>query len=168
MLASLRLFLALWPASATLAALRDHAQAWSWPAAARRTPPERLHVTLHFLGEVAAQRLPALQRGLTATWEGCELVLNRPQVWPGGIGVLEAGEVPAALAALHGQLGAQLVDLGLAVDPRRYRPHVTLARKATGAAPPVGRPVRWQAAPGYALVRSLPGGQGYETLQSFG
>lgn len=165
---SLRLFLALWPSSATLAALREHAQAWSWPPAARRTPPRRLHVTLHFLGDVPAQRLPALRQGLAAAWEGCELLLDLPQIWPGGIAVLEASRVPAALAALHQRLGGQLAELGLAAETRRFRPHVTLARKAVGALPPAGGPVRWQAAPGYALMRSLPGRQGYETLQSFG
>jgi hypothetical protein len=44
---------------------------------------------------------------------------------------------------------------------------VTLARKAVGAQP-APAPVRWQARPGFALVRSHPGGRGYENLQLFG
>jgi 2'-5' RNA ligase len=151
------------------AALLAHADAWSWPASARRTPPERMHLTLHFLGDVDAALLPRLGEALSVPWEGCELVLDRAEVWPGGIAVLEAAEVPAALKQLHAQLAERLLALGLPVETRRYRPHATLARKALGARPPANfTPLRWPAGPAYALVRSLPGGRGYETLQSFG
>ncbi|NNU43315.1 RNA 2',3'-cyclic phosphodiesterase [Ramlibacter montanisoli] len=167
--ATLRLFIGLWPPPETHAALVASSQAWSWPAQARRTRPERLHVTLHFLGEVASALLPALRRELAVEWSGCELVLDQPVVWPGGIAVLEASVVPAPLAALHGVLAGRLRCLGVPVEERRYRPHVTLARKALGARPPATlEPVAWRAGPGFALVQSLPGGRGYETLQSFG
>jgi 2'-5' RNA ligase len=167
--AALRLFVGLWPPPGAHAALLAHAQEWSWPAAARRTRPERLHVTLHFLGEVAGGLLPALRRDLAVEWRGCELVLDRPVVWPGGIAVLEASAVPGALADLHAALAGRLRGLGVPLEERRYRPHATLARKAAGARPPApSQPVTWQAGPGYALVQSLPGGRGYETLQCFG
>lgn len=167
--ATLRLFIGLWPPPDAHAALVASSQAWSWPAQARRTRPERLHVTLHFLGEVASALLPVLRRDLAVAWSGCELVLDRPVVWPGGIAVLEASAVPGPLADLHGELAGRLHGLGVPVEERRYRPHVTLARKAFGARPPASPgPVRWLAAPGFALVQSLPGGRGYATLQSFG
>ena len=167
--ATLRLFIGLWPPPGAHAALLAHGAAWSWPAAARRMRPERLHVTLHFLGEVASGLLPALCRELALEWTGCELVLDRPVVWPGGIAVLEASAVPEPLAGLHAALAGRLRGLGVPVEERPYRPHVTLAREAVGARPPASPvPVHWQAGPGYALVRSLPGGGGYETLQSFG
>lgn len=163
-----RLFLALWPAPATHAALLAHAQQWSWDNA-RRTPPERLHITLHFLGPVPAERLDALRAGLQVDWEGCELLLDRAQVWPGGIAVLEASQVPPELAALHAALGERLRALELPVESRRYRPHVTFARKAVAARPPEAfEPVRWKAGGSYALVESLGGGRGYETLQALG
>jgi 2'-5' RNA ligase len=166
---SLRLFLGLWPPAGTLAALQAHAGAWHWSAAARRSPPERWHITLHFLGEVAAERLPALREGLQARWEGCELALDRAQVWPGGIAVLEALEVPPALQALQRTLGVQLQALGLPVEARRYRPHLTLARKAFGSRPPGDfAPLRWPAEPAFVLAQSLPGGRGYVPLQRFG
>jgi RNA 2',3'-cyclic 3'-phosphodiesterase len=166
---NLRLFLGLWPSPAVHAALLAHADAWSWPASARRTPPERMHITLHFLGDVDAALLPRLRRELAVQWEGCELVLDRAEVWPGGIAVLEAGEVPPALQRLHAQLAHRVVALDLPVEARRYRPHATLARKATGARPPtLFTSLRWPAGTAYALVQSLPGGAGYETLQSFG
>jgi 2'-5' RNA ligase len=166
---SLRLFLGLWPPPGTLAELQANAAMWQGSAAARRSPPERWHITLHFLGEVAAERLPALREGLQARWQGCELALDRAQVWPGGIAVLEAQDVPPALEQLHRTLGAQLQALGLPVEARRYRPHVTLARKAFGSRPPAGfAPLHWPAEAGFVLAQSLPGGRGYLPLQRFG
>jgi RNA 2',3'-cyclic 3'-phosphodiesterase len=164
---TVRLFVAFWPSAATRDALLAHADAWSWPAAARRTRPERLQVTLHFLGSVESELVPVLKKRLDLAWTGCELLLDRAQVWPSGIAVIEATEVPPALAALQARLGERLEGLGLALEARRYRPHVTLARKAFGARPPPA-PVRWHAGPGFALVQSLPGGRGYENLQVFG
>ncbi|HVE53705.1 MAG TPA: 2'-5' RNA ligase family protein, partial [Ramlibacter sp.] len=77
--------------------------------------------------------------------------------------------VPPALAVLHADLAARLRLLQLRVETRRYRPHVTLARKAFGSRPPAGfAPLTWHAGPGYALVHSLPGGRGYEAIQCFG
>ena len=165
----LRLFLALWPAPALREALAARADGWTWTAAARRTPADKLHVTLHFLGDVAPARLPALRTGLAVDWTGCELVFDREAVWPGGIAVLEASEVPTALAALHARLGERLQALDLPVETRRWRPHVTFARKAAGAHPAAGsQPLRWHAGPGYVLVQSMPGNGGYVPLQAFG
>ena len=77
--------------------------------------------------------------------------------------------MPQALLSLHGRLGERLVERGLAIETRRYRPHVTFARKATGARPsPDAAPLRWEGTPGYALVQSLPGGRGYVPLQCLG
>jgi RNA 2',3'-cyclic 3'-phosphodiesterase len=166
--ASLRLFLALWPAPALLDELLAHSDAWSWPERARRTRPERLHVTLHFLGNVPAGHLPALRSGLAAKWTGCDLALDRATVWPGGIAVLEASELPPELARLHAALADRLRELEVPVEDRPYRPHVTLARKAHGAKAPAFAPLHWTAGPQYALVRSVGGGGGYETLQCFG
>jgi RNA 2',3'-cyclic 3'-phosphodiesterase len=166
---SVRLFLALWPPPEVLEALQAHAGAWSWGEAARRTRDERLHVTLHFLGDVPAAKVPDLQSGLQVPWTGCELLLDRPVVWPGGIAVLEATDVPAELAQLHARLREQLERMEVPLENRRYRPHVTLARKAFGSRPPPDlAPLRWQAGAAYDLVRSLPGGRGYETIQRFG
>src|SRR6478752_8487778 len=124
-----RLFLGLWPPAAVRAEILQCADAWQWPPSARRTAPERMHVTLHFLGNVPMERVPALQQGLAREWAGCTLELDRAEVWPGGIAVLEASQVPAALADLHARLAEALGQLEVAVETRRYRPHVTLARK---------------------------------------
>ena len=166
--ATLRLFLALWPAAGVRDALDAQAREWTWPPAARRTPPERLHATLHFLGPVAADRVADLREALDVAWPGCELVLDTVQVWPGGIAVLEASRVPAELAALHAALARRLQAQGITVEERRYRPHVTFARKAFGARPPEQlAALHWRIGPQYLLVESRPGGR-YEPVASFG
>lgn len=166
---TLRLFLGLWPPAHVREALEAHASRWSWPPAARRTPADRLHATLHFLGAIPAARVADLREPLALAWEGCELLLDRAQVWPGGIAVLEAQAVPAPLANLHAALGGRLRELGIPVETRPYRPHVTFARKAFGArAPARFEPLRWRLGPHYLLVQSLPGGRGYLPLQRFG
>lgn len=164
-----RLFLGLWPGDDVRQAIDDHAAAWDWPQRARRTRSERLHLTLHFLGQRPAGELPLLRRVLEVGWEGCELQLDRCTVWPGGIAVLESSAVPDALAWLHAELGTRLAAAGVPVEERPYRPHVTLARQASGARPPPDcPPLRWPVSPAYALVQSLSGGRGYQTLQCFG
>ena len=143
-----------------------HANDWQWPLAARRTPAERLHITLHFLGNVAEEHVPALKLGLSFDWPGCTLELDRAEVWPGGIAVLEASRVPPELDRLHARLGAALAELGVPVESRRYRPHATLGRKGQGARVPEFEPIQCEAGKRYALVRSLPGA--YVTVHTFG
>lgn len=161
-----RLFLGLWPTTEARAQVVQHAQAWQWPAATRCTLPERLHITLHFIGNVDPARVPALREGLALDWPGCTLELDRAEVWPGGIAVLEASVVPPPLADLHARLGEALLRLELPVESRRFRPHVTLARKAQGASAPACAAIHWQAGPGYALMRSVAGN--YVPVYAFG
>lgn len=152
----MRLFLALWPDDDVRARLVAAQRGWTWPARVALTPPERLHVTLHFLGEVD----DAAARALATRLPRCSpfsLTLDRSALWPQGIAVLEAGEPPPALLQLHAALAAELRGLGLRVETRRWRPHVTLARHAEGAVPPASfEPVEWLLR-GVALVRSHAG-----------
>lgn len=158
----------MWPDDETRALLQAHADGWDWPPSARRTRQERLHVTLHFIGDVTPARVPELRQALQVDRTAGELTLDRPAVWPGGIAVLQAQSIPPEMAALHTDLGRALQALDLPVESRPWRPHVTLARKAFGAHPPIAcEPVRWRGAAGYLLVRSLPGGRGYEPVATF-
>jgi 2'-5' RNA ligase len=165
----LRLFLALWPTEAVRAGLAAWQQTWRWPPRASRVGAERLHITLHFLGDVAVGRWPELLQGLRVPFEPFELRFGVAQVWPGGIAVLNPQETPAALLRLHADLARAIQGLDLPVETRPYRAHVTLSRRAAGAKPPASGPdLSWLADSGYVLVRSLPGGAGYEVLQRFG
>lgn len=162
-----RLFLALWPDEGTRAAIAAWQDAWHWPPAARLVARERLHLTLHFIGNVAAERLPELASGLQVGFEPMLLRFREGQVWPGGIAVLRPDATPEPLLALHARLAEALVAHGLPVEERPFRPHVTLARKAGGAAAPAAAALQWRAQSGYVLARSVPNGGGYEVVARF-
>ena len=152
-----RLFLALWPDPPLRHLLKAWRDAWTWPKGAAPVATDKLHVTLHFLGSLPSERLPELLDGFAVPFDPFRLDLSRAAVWHNGIAVLEPDATPPELAALHARLASALVALGLPPEARRYRPHVTMARRATGATVAAdGPPVSWEVA-GYALVESKNG-----------
>ncbi|RZA35515.1 MAG: RNA 2',3'-cyclic phosphodiesterase [Lysobacteraceae bacterium] len=152
-----RLFLALWPDPALRHLLKERRDAWAWPKNASPVHPDKLHVTLHFLGGVASERVPELLKGFAVPFAPFRLELNHAALWHNGIAVLEPEHAPPALLALHARLADALAALGLQPETRSYRPHVTMARRAGGATLPLELPpVIWDAC-GYSLVESQDG-----------
>ena len=99
---------------------------------ARWSAPHNMHITLRFIGEV--------DRGLA---EDCALALESIAAPPfpltiSGVGQFGAGkharvlwagvEKSAALDRLHHKIESTLVRTGLEPEPRKFSPHVTLAR----------------------------------------
>lgn len=163
-----RLFIALWPGDAVrhdLAAWRD---GWRWPRSATPVRTERLHMTLHFIGDVESERVAELADALQLPFDGFALKFGRAALWPHGVAVLEPDAVPAPLVELHAGLAAVLKQLALPVDTRPFRPHVTLARRAAGASPALRGPaIAWEI-DRYALMASTLGpGGGYSTVRQF-
>jgi 2'-5' RNA ligase len=149
-----RYFLALWPDEATCERIAEHQSLWRWPAGARVYRPEDWHVTLHFIGALEASQLTTLSASLPHPCRRFVLTLDHPELWPHGLAVLGADQVPEGLLELHQKLGRALQAQGLNTDIRPYRPHLTLARHADGAQPPPGAPsIRWSPK-GYSLVES--------------
>lgn len=165
--ATLRLFTALWPDRATRQALAACRDTVPWPPGARPTPTGKLHMTLHFLGAVPASQVPALQAALAVPVPAFDLRLDVVKAWPGGLVVLQPADVPAALAGLHAALGTALRSVGLPVEQRAFRPHVTLARHALASTtlPAVAAPLPWRV-DGHALVHSTPQGR-YRVLRHY-
>lgn len=151
---SARLFLALWPDAAVrsrLAALRD---ALRLAPGAHGVGDADLHATLHFLGAIERDRVPAL-------WASLAQVRARPvhlaattlATWKGGTVVLQL-QGDDALAELHADTGAALRACGIALDARPFSPHVTLARGAPGLElPRAPDALAWRAT-GFALAES--------------
>lgn len=163
-----RLFVAVWPDAPVRDALAAWQRAWTWPPGAALVPSERLHLTLHFLGNVPVDEVPALKPALRVAFEPFELQFGRAEMWPGGTAVVRPDHTPPALLGLHGRLAAGLAALNRPVESRRYKAHVTLARRAIGAKPPAAQPqFSWRADAGFVLVRSLPDRAGYEVLERF-
>ena len=164
-----RLFLALWPGEPTRASLASHVPTWQWPPDATVYAEADWHLTLHFIGPVAPTRVAELQAALRLVpVQAFVLSTGHGQCWPHGLAVLCPDEVPPALLQLHRDLGRVLQSLDLPTDKRPFRPHLTLARRAQEAVPPVQPcaldwPVR-----GFALVASTGDAQRrYRVLQHF-
>jgi 2'-5' RNA ligase len=148
-----RLFLALWPDAEVRAALARYADTWQWPRNVARVRADKLHLTLHFIGNVARSRIPELSR-TSLPFEPFSLQLGCPEIWPHGIAVMRPHVFPAELSRLQAALGDVLRDIALPVDAREFNPHVTLARRAHEAVPPTGMAaIEWPVAD-YALVES--------------
>lgn len=163
--ASSRLFLALWPQPAVREALRAWRDQWTWPPSAAPVMDDKLHVTLHFLGDQPSVRLPELMDGFAVPFSPFKLQLGTAAIWPGGIAVLEPLQQPPELLQLHRHLGLALLDLGLIPEARPYKPHVTMARRAAHANMPAsGAPLAWDIG-GYCLVESRGGS--YTVLRQY-
>jgi 2'-5' RNA ligase len=163
------LFIALVPDDQVreqLAAWRD---AWNWPRSATPVKNGRLHVTLHFLGDVEPDRMTQLADMLPKSFARFNLALRHAELWPQGIAVLEPESAPPELKDLHDAIAAVLQRLGLPVDARQYRPHVTLARRAAGALlKGTGPAINWRI-DRYALMQSTLGPDGgYTSVREFG
>jgi len=136
-----RLFIALEPDAAARALATDAARqlARALPAGSRFgvTPPERLHTTLAFLGEVPRDRIETLCASVGA--------LARAQApmqgEAGGVGAFPraraarvlwlgfgSGPDSAALGAFVTRLQSRLVDEGHGIERRPWTGHVTLIR----------------------------------------
>jgi RNA 2',3'-cyclic 3'-phosphodiesterase len=163
-----RCFVALMVPPEAWPALNAARAQWQWPAAQQPLQGADLHMTLHFIGDLASQRADALQQALAAIpMRPLPVAVDLPQLWSGETAVI-TGVASAAMSALHADVGRALVDFGLAVDARQWRPHVSLARKSKGAvAPATPTPVAWQAT-ALALACAASGGaQRYHLLGSW-
>jgi 2'-5' RNA ligase len=98
------------------------------------TPPENLHITLRFLGNVRDDEVPRIDESMQRVTASPALALDTQQVecFPnrGGARILAAGMGGdlAALKALHQAIEQRCRFLGFQGETRAYRPHATLAR----------------------------------------
>jgi len=162
-----RLFVALWPDRAVRRSLADYRNVWSWQGRPAQVRDNKLHITLHFLGDVARARLPELRTALAVPCTTFDLVLGRPVLLRRGIAVIEPLSVPDELLALHAVLKEALCGFGLPVESRPFRPHVTLARHALQAGfPAQALKVLWRVE-GYALLESRMETGEYRVLERY-
>jgi len=153
-----KLFFALWPDEG----VRQDLVRLQQPVRGRLIPPEKLHLTMAFLGQQPAEALPVLLDILHATrvppmqlTVDCYGYFKRPHIaWAG------MSAPPSGLLAVQGELMARLEAAGFsAATHGEFKPHVTLAREAKEApAGFSGAPVVWDVR-GLALVESMPDGR---------
>jgi 2'-5' RNA ligase len=169
---SLRLFFAAWPPGRAALALRAWAVDAAQSVGGRVVPAENVHLTLAFLGDVAADRLPrAIEAARGLAGEPHELPIDEARyrtrsrlVWA------RPRRTPPALAALAAELHRALTDSSFALERRAFIAHVTLIRNARKprALPPLPA-LAWRVEE-FVLVRSTTFEEGsrYEILERFG
>lgn len=167
----MRLFLALSPPDDLRRQLGAQADRLHRVYGGRRVPDANLHLTLAFLGEQSEEQAQAL-----STW------LDRLQVAPGSIsldhlghfrgsGIIWIGpqQTPDALQRLQADISHELRGMGINHQPRHFRPHITLLRKASRG--PTGNPpdkVRYWSYARVELIQSTQDtyGSHYRSLAS--
>ena len=141
-----RVFFALVPPPPLQRALGDLARDAARRARGRPVPAENLHATLAFVGAWPVSRQSELHAAGAATrGEPMQIVLDRQGAFRhAGICWISASQPPLALGALAQALVERLVETGVTLDERPFRPHVTLARHCRGPYPsgPAG-PFAW-------------------------
>ncbi len=164
-----RVFFALWPDKDVAHALRQRAASMA-PPEARKMRRDTLHLTLAFVGDIAADALPALMRvGDRTAWPSFTLEIDRIGHWPHNR-IVWAGSThtPKALAELAASLHTDLNAIGIALPERDFVPHVTLARKATAltTSEPKVEPVSWHVHGGVLVASTrTASGAAYRVLK---
>jgi RNA 2',3'-cyclic 3'-phosphodiesterase len=162
-----RLFFALWPPAAVRDALVAERAACSGTPG-RLSHPLDLHLTLVFIGNVDATLLPCIEMAADDVVEApFRLPLDQLRQWPEQhLWLAQPVDTPV-LFHLVSQLQQNLLACGLPPESRRYRPHITLARKAPPM-PPRALALNWQVqdfvlaasapnrTPSYRILRSWP------------
>lgn len=161
-----RVFFALWPDAETRAAIVRATRRAVRLSGGAPMAKERLHVTVAFLGGLTPEQLERARSALPIAVGPFELVLDTLGVWPASRTLWIAGrEVPPALNELELRLWDALQQRGFEREPRIYRPHLTLARRARAVDETVA-PIAWRASE-IVLAESLPVARGvhYEILE---
>lgn len=166
---SRRLFFALWPSDEFCAAIETLALSVVRASGGRPIPPRNFHVTLLFLGEIPAEKFPAIQQAGSALAgsPAFQLEFDGIESWGRRVLCLTSSTPPAAAIDLAERLRASLRSQLKQLDERPYSPHITLARDL-----PRGRPIQkietlLQQVNDYALVESVrdAGGSHYSVLE---
>jgi 2'-5' RNA ligase len=126
-----RVFFALQPDPALRARLAALARELAPLTRGRAAPEDNIHMTVAFVGDVAFDALGTLESLLHALPdERFELVLDSVGAWRrAGVAWIAPSDVPPALSRLQAALSAALTGAGFNVDPRPFRPHLTLVRR---------------------------------------
>ena len=167
----MRLFFALWPSDEVRLAMAHARLDVARRCGGRPPAPVTMHLTLAFVGDTDDSNLPDLMRiGGAIKAKPFMLKIDTAHCFAKAqIAWIGSLAPPPAMFDLQEKLKTKLADAGFFIDPRAFRPHVTVSRHITGEfapfhIPPIDWPVE-----AFQLVRSRLGQQGasYETLATF-
>jgi len=156
-----RVFFAIWPDPETQKRLGSVVEQLRLDAlcGGRTTKLQNIHLTLVFLGDVDAGRLPALSQvadGIRNSGTSAfDFTIEEIGYWKRNhIVYLAPREVPAELIQLVSILEDGVSNSGFSVERRPYAPHITLMRNALCRnLPELSAPIAWQARE-WLLVKS--------------
>lgn len=154
------MFFALWPDAELRARIARATAPIVLGTSARAVPPENYHMTVAFVGEIPVADVEVLRQiGRQLRAARCVIQFDAYEYWPKpALAVAAARNIPPQLEDFWRRLHADLAAAGMALAPKRLRPHVTLARKAAQAiVPQAMSPFAWEARE-FCLVRSVTGG----------
>jgi 2'-5' RNA ligase len=156
--ASVRLFFAVVPDRATQQRLAAAAASLALGAEARLVPRNNYHATLAFVGGIPERQLDIVRRiGAAQAAAAFSLRFDAFEYWPKPeVVVAAARAIPAALEQLWQQLHRGLAEHRWALDPKRLRPHVTLAKRVSQAPALQAMSCEWRARD-FCLLRSDAG-----------
>lgn len=171
-----RLFIAVFPdrkAAARIAALAQDLRE-RHGLRGKSLHPDRLHVTLLFLGDNARLPLPlvaAQAAGASVRFATFEITFDRVETFTGHMRrqplVLCGGERIEPLVALQCELAERMRATGLPCPvARNFAPHVTLLYDQRALAGQTVEPITWTVR-GFMLVHSLGGRGEYRILGSW-
>ncbi|MFP4278121.1 MAG: RNA 2',3'-cyclic phosphodiesterase [Wenzhouxiangella sp.] len=161
-----RLFFACWPDAAVRQAIIERRRLIDG-VSPRRVPDHNLHLTLLFLGNQPAAQLPEMLAAVDRMdAPGFILKLDCFGWFAGARVAWLGGPAPQPAQALVERLGDAMAGLGLAFEPRRFHPHITLYRKV-GRQPDFPRPppLDWPIRE-FVLIESIPS-RPYQVLRTW-
>lgn len=158
-----RLFFALWPSDELRERIVSVTRASAGDRGGRVIPPENLHVTLLFLGQVSPARFQSVQQAgdACANSPAFELSFERTEIWGrANLLCLATPAVPAAATQLAHELRRAAGGGALETNEHEFRPHITLARDLPRRRRPEPvEPLRMNVND-FVLVESRPGPSG--------
>ncbi len=162
-----RLFFALWPDDQTRLELVRLCRSIETKGF-RPVQPQKVHVTLVFLGNVdAASELLVNNSVADVTAKPFVLTFDQLSYWRRPrVLCLTCSQTPDEAKALVAALNTKVAGCGLQADTRPYKPHITLARHARYLPDISFKPIIYRA-DSFCLVESCsePGGANYRVKQ---
>ncbi|MDX1556670.1 MAG: RNA 2',3'-cyclic phosphodiesterase [Xanthomonadales bacterium] len=160
-----RLFFALQPDRETarlIGSVQDQLVAVLNAGKVRRVPPERLHVTLLFLGNQGEEQLGHLVTiASQLEFAPCRLVLDHVGYFLGaGVAWLGGHETPPQLLEFQERLTMNVAEAGIEFDGRPWKPHITLYRNLRTRPETIDfKPMNWHIQD-FILMESVQGRAG--------
>lgn len=156
-----RVFFAIWPDPGTQKRLGSVVEQLRLDAlcGGRTTKLQNIHLTLVFLGDIDAGKVPALSQvadGIRDSGTSAfDFTIEEIGYWKHNhIVYLAPREVPAELTHLVSSLEDGVSNAGFSVERRPYAPHITLMRNAfCRNLPELSAPIAWRARE-WLLVKS--------------